>query len=361
MPFDRPDLQTLITRVTADMNSRFPGAYNRLRRTVISVIARVLAGLAHGLYGYLDWLSKQILPDTMEADRLIRFGTIMDVTYPVAAKATGNIAVTGTDGAVIPVDTLWQSASGIEYVVTTETAITGGAASVPVSAVTYGASGNAASGAVLTIISPISGVAAEASVGVPGLTGGIDAMDIEAYRARVLMRTATRYTGANAAVYEAWAKEVAGVTRAWVYENTPADGSVTVLFVCDDQAGSIIPDAGLVSRASDYLNEHTDPFTGQIVGRAVNCTLVVAGPVAHEVDFTILPTPDTAAVRAAISAAITDFMRREAYPGADLYISRIRNAISSADGVTDYILTVPSTNVSISDGHIAVLGAITWA
>jgi uncharacterized phage protein gp47/JayE len=361
MPFDRPDLQTLITRVTADMNSRFPGAYNRLRRTVIAVFARVLAGLAHGLYGYLDWLSKQILPDTMEEDRLIRFGTIMGVTYPVAAKATGAITVTGTDGAVIPVDTLWQSASGIEYVVTTETAITGGSASVPVSAVMNGASGNAVAGTVLTIVSPISGVTSDAAVDASGLTGGIDAMDIEAYRARVLTRTATSYTGANAAIYEAWTKEVAGVTRAWVYENTPSAGSVTVLFVCDDQAGSIIPDAGLISDVTDYLEEHADPFTGQLVGRAVNCTLVVAGPVAHEVDFTILPTPDTAAVRTAISASITDYLRREAYPGEDIHISRIRNAISSADGVTDYVLTSPTSNVVIADGSIAVLGEITWA
>lgn len=359
MPFDRPDLQTLITRITADMTSRFPG-YNRMRRAVIAVFARVLAGIAHGLYGYIDYLSRQIMPDTMDDDLLLRYGAIMGVSYPVSAKAAGSITVTGTDGAVIPVDTVWQDEGGKEYVVTAETTITGGTASVPVSAVEYGSDGNALAATVLTIVSPISGVVADAVVAAPGITGGVDAMDIEAYRSRVLTRTATSFTGANAAIYEAWSKEVSGVTRAWVYENTPVAGSVTVLFVCDDQAGSIIPDAGVVSTVSDYLEEHTDPFTGQLVGRAVNATLIVAGPTAHEVDFTILPTPNTAESRAAISASITDYLRREAIPGEDLYLSRIRNAISTADGVTDYILTAPSSNVSISDGEIAVLGDITW-
>lgn len=360
MPFDRPDLQTLITRITADLTSRFPG-YNRLRRTVISVFARVLAGLAHGLYGYLDWLSNQILPDTMEAARLLRYGAIMGVTYPVAAKASGMINVTGTNGALIPVGTLWQRADGTEYIVTAQAVMSGGAASVAVAAVEYGAVGNALSGVAVVIVSPISGVNPDAVVGLSGLTGGADAMDIETYRARVIERMATSYTGSNAAIYQKWAKEIGGVTRAWVYENTPAQGTVTVLFVCDDQAGSIMPGVDQVAAVLAYLNEHTDPFTGQLVGRAVNATLVVAGPTSVAVNFTILPTPDTPAVRSAISASLTDYLRREASPGEDLFLSRIRAAIITAGGVTDYTLTAPSTNVSISDGHIAVLGAITWA
>ena len=361
MPFDRPDLQTLISRTTADMASRFPGAFNRLRRTVIDVLARVLSGVAHGLYGYLDYLSKQILPDTMDDENLLRYGAIMGVAYPMAAKASGTITVTGADGAVIPSDTLWAAEDGTEYIVTTETTIAAGTAEVPVSAVEFGSAGNAVSGDILTIVSPISGVDPEGTVGAAGITGGIDTLDIEAYRSRVLTRTATTYTGANAAVYEQWATEVSGVTRAWIYENTPSVGNVTVLFVCDDQAGSIIPDAAMEAAVAAYMEEHTDPFTGATVGRAVNCILTVSGPTPHPVDFTINPTPDTAAVRAAISAELTDYLRREAAPGVDLYLSRIRQAISTAEGVTDYVLTAPASNVEIADGSIAVMGDITWA
>jgi uncharacterized phage protein gp47/JayE len=361
MPFDRPDLQTLITRTSADLNSRWAGTYNRLRRSVLSVIARVLAGLAHGLYGYLGWITDQILPDTMEAARLRRYGAILGVPFTLATKATGAITVTGTNGVEIPAGTLWQRDDGTEYIATATATISGGTADVSVQASDDGAAPNTDAAEVMTIVSPISGLNPEGAVATGGITGGADEMDIETYRTRVLSRTAQSFTGANAAIYEKWALEVEGVTRAWVYEETPAAGSVTVLFVCDDDDSSIMPDAGKITDVEDYLEEHTDPATGATVGRAVNVTLVVDAPGAHEIDLTLLPSPNTDAVKAAITAELTDMLRRDAAPGVDILISRIREAISTAAGETDYVLTSPSADVAVADGDIAVLGTITWA
>ena len=63
MPFVRPDLQTLIERAQADIQSRLPGTQPQLRRSLTGVIARMEAGVAHGLYGYLDWLALQLMPE----------------------------------------------------------------------------------------------------------------------------------------------------------------------------------------------------------------------------------------------------------------------------------------------------------
>ena len=359
MPFDIPSLQTLITRSTADVNSRFGGTYNRLRRSVLAVLARVLAGLANGLYGYLGWISEQILPDTMDETRLKRFGAFYGVPYLSAAKAVGPVSVTGVNGSVVPEGALYQALDGTEYVTVSSGLIVGGVAQVDMEAMAFGAAANAQEGAVLTIVSPIPGVSPDAHVASGGIAGGSDGMSIEAYRVRVLERTGRYITGANAAVYEKWAKEVPGVTRAWVYENTPHAGAVTVLFVCEN-ALDIIPDAAMIAAVSAYLEEHAEPDTGELVGRGVNVELVVDGPVAHPVNFTILPNPNTPAVRAAIQAELTDMIRRDSAPGADILISHIREAISIAAGETDYTLTAPTGNVAVADGDIAVMGTITW-
>lgn len=360
MPFDVPTIQTLITRVTADMNSRFSGVYNTLRRRVTAVLARVIAGVAYGLYGYQTWVSRQILPDTMDEDSLLRYGAIMGVPYRLAAKAAGLIAVTGTDGSTVPVGAKYQRDDGVEYTVTAAAVISAGVADVAVAGADYGANWNAAEGAVVTAVSPVPGVASSAVVGTGGITDGADAMDIDTYRAMVIERCGTYFTGANAAVYERWAKEVSGVTRAWCYEATPDPGSVAVLFVVDDDPDGIIPDAAQIAAVEDYIEEHTDPLTGQVVGRAVNVTVVVGPPVPHTVDFTLGVSPDTAETRAAVEAELTDLLRAEAVPGGVIYLSRIRAAVSSAAGVYDFTMSVPAADVAPDPFNMAMMGTITW-
>jgi len=361
MPFDRPDLKTLISRVTADLNSRFSDALSGLRRRVNAVYARVLAGLAHGIYGHQEWISRQILPDTQDDAWLLRFGTMRGVIRKPASWAVGNIAVTGTSGAVIPAGTLWHKDDGTEYATTAEAVIAEGVATVTVAAVEAGAAANAEQDATVSIVSPIAGVNATAIVAAGGLAGGADIESIEAYRQRIVKREAAFITGANRVVYEIWAEEVAAVTRAWAYEATPAAGSLTVLFVCDDQEGGIVPNAAKIAEVAAYLEEHTDPATGQTVGRAVNVTLVVDAPAEAPIDFTIAPGPNTQAVKDAIAAELADLLRREAEPGGTIRISHIREAISVAAGEEDHVLTVPAADVTPAAGAIAVMGEITWA
>ncbi|KJS28552.1 MAG: hypothetical protein VR64_23945 [Desulfatitalea sp. BRH_c12] len=360
MAFDRPDLKTLIARTTTDIDSRFAGTYNTLRRRATAVFARVLAGLAHGLYGYIDWTSRQILPDTQDEEALLRFGAMLGVTRKGQARAAGTITFSGVDGQIISSGTVLQRSDGIEYATGADVTIVAGTASVTVTAAEAGVIANTDAGTSLALVSPIDGVNLQSAVAAGGLTGGLDIESLDAYRQRVLTRTGTNITGANAAVYRQWATEVSAVTRAWVYEQTPAAGSVTVLFVCDDLP-VIIPDAAKITEVADYLEEHFDPLTGYLIGRPVNATLIVAAPAAQAIDFTILPSPNTAAVRAAIAAELADMLRRDSVPGGTILLSHIREAISISAGENDYTLTAPAANVVCSDGTIATMGVITWA
>jgi len=350
MPFSRPALPTLIARAEADIETRLPGADARLRRSNLNVLARVHSGAAHGLYGYLDWIARQVLPDTAESEMLERHASIWKVPRLAAAPAIGAVVFTGTNGATIPVGTPLLRSDGAEYVTTAEGVVAGGSVEVGVTASAVGQVGNAVAASVLNLEAPIAGVNSTATVTAGALTGGADIESDDSLRARLLARIQAPPHGGASHDYVAWALEVAGVTRAWCYPQELGLGTVTVRFVRDDDA-SPIPDAGEVAAVQAYIDAL----------RPVTADLTVVAPVAVPLDFTISITPDTSAIRAAIEAELRDLLRRESEPGATILLSHIREAISLAAGENDHTLTVPAANVTHAVGEMATFGTITWA
>src|SRR5512134_2116141 len=115
MPLVRPTLEEAIEAVRGDFAARLPGADTRTRRSPLDVFARVVGYVHHTIYGWLEWLAKQLLPDTSEVDWLARHASIWGVTRKPAAYATGEITVTGTAGVFFPEATIWQRADGVQY------------------------------------------------------------------------------------------------------------------------------------------------------------------------------------------------------------------------------------------------------
>lgn len=350
MPFSRPDLATLINRAEADIETRLPGADARLRRSNLNVLARVHSGAAHGLYGYLEWIARQVIIDTADGDMLERHASIWGVARKAASPAVGNVTVTGTNGAIVPADSTLARSDGAQYTTDAEATISGGTATIAVTAVDGGQAGNASAASSLSFDTPIAGVSATATVAAGGLTGGADLEADDDLRARLLARIQQPPHGGAAHDYIAWAREVPGVTRAWVYPGELGDGTVTVRFVRDDDA-NLIPDAAEVAVVQAYI-DNVRP-----VGMK---GLYVVAPVAVPLNFTIDLVPDTAANRAAVEAELRDLLLREAEPGATILLSHIREAISLASGETDHILTVPAANVTHAVGEMATFGTITW-
>ena len=61
MPFQRPTLDQLISRVKADIEGGL-NITNILRRSFLGVISRAIAGMSHLLHGFLEFISVQTLP-----------------------------------------------------------------------------------------------------------------------------------------------------------------------------------------------------------------------------------------------------------------------------------------------------------
>lgn len=353
MPLARPTLKALIDRAIADINARLPDADARLPFSNLNVLAHVQGAGVHGLYGYLDWIAKQVFPDTAEAEALERWASIWGITRKAAGPATGSVTLTGVSGKSVPTGTLLQRADGQQYHTTADATLAEGTVDAPVVAVVAGKAGSCAAGIGLTLVSPVAGINSSGVVATGGLTGGAEAETDEALRERLLSRIRQPPHGGAANDYITWATEVPGVTRAWVYPGELGSGTVTVRFVRDNDgsAAAIIPDPTEVAAVRDYIDARR-PVTAQVA---------VVAPVAVPLDFQIQGlTPNTAAVQAAVRAELQDLLIREATPGGTILLSHIRAAISAAVGETDYVLVSPAANVTNTTGRMSTMGVITW-
>jgi uncharacterized phage protein gp47/JayE len=352
MAFTRPTLAELVDRVQQDFVSRLELTGAVLRRSLVYVLSRVLAGAAHMLYGYLDWLAKQLFADTSERAFLLRQASLYGLQPTAADFAQATLALTGEDGSTVPAGSILLRSDGAEYVTLADAEIGSlvpGEAEVSVVANLAGAAYTLTPGVVLTFQSPVSGVATTATVSTSD-QDGVDEESTENFRTRFLERLQQAPQGGADNDYVAWAKEVPGVTRVWVDPLALGVGTVVVRFVRDGDA-SLIPDAGEVAAVQAYIDEV----------RPVTAAVTVLAPVEASLDLTISVEPDTVAVRAAVEAELTDLLERVAEPGGAVLVSQLRTAIGTAEGVTDYTLVSPVADVAHTAGELPTLGVVTWA
>lgn len=346
MPFERPSLQALTDQIRNDLQSRL-GQDDPLRRSDAEAYARVLSGAVHGLYGYIAYIALQILPDTADIDQLLRWCSLYKIDRKQAAVAVGTATFVTTVGAVIPLGTTIKALDGEEYETIVDGIATTTSLTLAIQAVTSGAAGNRLAGQPMTLVSPLAGVNSTATGS--ELSAGADIEDIESLRARLIARIQQPPHGGDAEDYVSWALEVPGVTRAWVYPLEMGPGSVSLRFVRDDDF-TPIPDSTEVAAVQAYIDSV----------RPVTAKVYVVAPVAQPVNFSIQLSPNTSDIRASVTAAIQDFIRREAVPGGTLFLSRLDEAISSAVGENHHVMSVPSTDVTSTTNQLAQLGTITW-
>lgn len=351
MAFTRPTLTEIIDRALADMSSRVVGVDGAvLRRSVLGVIARMLAGASHELHGRLDYIARQVIIDTADGEYLERWASVWGVRRKAAEFSVGNVRFTGTPGSTVPVGTQLQRQDGALFYTTAEGKVpSNGSITLPVMAGAAGAAGNTAGGVSLSLTQPVTGMRAQATAVAPGISAGSDAEDDEALRSRLLTRIQDPPQGGAAADYVNWALEVPGVTRAWIYPLELGLGTVTLRFVRDDE-DDIIPDATEVAAVAAHI-EALRPVTAQVY---------VVAPIAKPLNMTIRIAPNSEAVRASVEAELRDLIRREAEPGGTILISHLREAISTAAGEYDHEIVDPPGNVTHDTGEIAVPGTITW-
>jgi uncharacterized phage protein gp47/JayE len=348
--------------VRDDVMAALSGAV-MIGNSALRVVADVNAGLAHLVLRYIDWLSRQLLPDSAEKDWLDRHGDIWlvnsdgSVGRKDATFATGIVTMTGTAGLTIASGTQF---AGFGYEATQQIILAAVPTQIAIRALNGGAEGNLSVGDTLDLADSIPGVNGTAIV--VFLDGGADAEIDDDLRARVLFRIQEPPMGGDANDYVAWALAVPGVTRAWSSIEMGI-GTVTVRFMMDDlralQNG--FPNADDILTVTNYINSV----------RPVSIKdLFVVAPVPFPIDFRISDlTFDLDSTRAAIEISVVSMLRRWAAPAHNIngvqqdaqmiFASWVSDAILQASRVESFTLAMVD-QVMPYNGSLAVLGTIVY-
>ncbi|RTY53633.1 baseplate J/gp47 family protein [Pantoea sp. YU22] len=347
--FSRPALPQLISMIRSDLLTRF-GEDAVLRRLDTEIYARVQAAAVHTLYGYLDYLARNMLPDLADEDWLLRHGNLKKVKRKSPTAASGFFRWEGVTRAItIPAGTTIQRTDGREYLSTSDAAVNAGVIRVPVTAAEAGSDGNCDDKEAGTLISPIDGLSSTGYA--ESITGGADEEDLEVWRSRIMDRWYYVPQSGADPDYVDWAKQVQGITRAWTIRSYSGVGTVGVMVATSD-LDNPVPAASLVAGVREYILPRA-PVAGS--------GLFVFAASAHVINLTIALAKDSAAIRQAVTNEIKSMFLRDGAPGGKIYLSRISEAISMASGEVAHSLQSPASDVQLGAYELPMLGAITWA
>lgn len=240
MSFEIPSPSTIQKRLEAEASLVLGTQHASLAGTPENMITRITTIAAYELYGFIAKIALQILPPTAATEFLERHGTFwLDEGRKQAAAASGPVVVTGTPGAIVPAETVVTRPDGATYTFTADATVgVGGTVQGEVTSEATGVAANMQSGVTLVLSAPIVGILSIIT-DTDGITGGADVESDFYLLERILERVQNPPQGGALHDYEAWAKEIPGVTRAWAKQGEDGVMTVDVTFVMDDKAGTI--------------------------------------------------------------------------------------------------------------------------
>jgi len=362
MPFARPTLSEIVTRIESDYKSRIDNAQSLLRRSILKILARVYGAAVHLVYGYLSYIKDQPFATTADSEYLEKIGNEFGIARKPAVNATGSGAGTGTNGVSIPADTQLVSNAGQVYTIDEEVTVSGGVYAADFTALLAGDAGNDSPSISLIFVTPVAGVGTTLTVDGAGIDGGVDIESDDDLRGRILDRKRRPPHGGAEFDYVNWALEVAGVTRAWVFPQYMGHGTLGLAVVRDNDS-SIIPDATEREEVRDYILEHVDQLTGLNVGIPVTAEpgFFVIDVSLKSLDFSISITPNNLTTQADIESKISDLITERGGPGVTIYLSDVSAAISSSALEVAHRVNSPVIDIATAINEIPVLGTITWS
>lgn len=274
------------------------------------------------------------------------------LTRKVATKASGQVTITGSNGTVIAVGSLFATGAGVQFETLAEVTIgEAGSIAADIRAVEAGARGNVPAGAITEIPVSIAGVTAVTTAN--PTTGGTDQETDAALLERLLEKVRTPATSGNVAHYLQWAKSVSGVGDAKVFPIWDGNGTVKVVII-DGNKQPTGPE--MVTNVAAYIEEV----------RPIGATVTVESATALNIDVVATLTLTAGAVlvdvKAAFETALTAYLQQIAFKQSYVSYAQVGSLLLDTPGVLDYsglTLNTGTGNVTIGNTQVAVKGTVT--
>lgn len=356
MPWQTPTLKQT-RQLTRDYVLSQLGAKAMIPNSALRIMSDSQAGLTQLTLLYLDWLAKQLLPDTAESEWLDRHGNIWLVNADgstgrkAATFANGTVLFNGVTNTQVNVGTTMSGANGVIYQTVTQASIgSDGYGTADAVAMTAGSVGNLPDGTNLSVTGLGTNIYSAVLQG--DMTGGVDQETDDQLRARILFRIQNPPMGGSAADYVVWATAVPGVTRAWAAcEIGP--GTITVRFLMDD----LYPDNYGLPQPQDI--DRVDAYIQKMRPVTVADSFVLA-PILFFYDITITNLqPDSETVRAQVEESIAAMEMQRSKPGQTMYRSWVDEAISQAVGEQSHELQFETTDMPAA-GYMPILDTVLY-
>lgn len=355
MPFKRKTLATLMAEVTSDISASLQGADALLRFSVLRVLGKIQAGMSNMQMAYLDWIAKQAVPFTSEAEYLEGWAALKKVYRKAATPAALTATFNGAVGKSVDAGTPVVRGDGFEYSVASTASVgSGGVVTLTIVAGAAGAAGNADPGTVVTLGVAVDGIQSSGVV-TPDGSAGVDIELDDSLRSRMLKAYQSTSQGGDADDYVQWALAVPGVTRAWCAPNGYGAGTVVIYTMFDvaRQSNGGFPQG--TDGVSQYDKGPKGVPRGTLAGgdqlvvadaivtsQPVTALIWSVSPIQNRLTFTIsglLST--TSAQRAQIKASISDVLYRNGNPlGGTINRSDIESSIAAISGTSGFLITL---------------------
>jgi len=344
--FSVPTLGEVVERVLDDLNANLPGEDARIQRSEPFAFGTAVGGAVKGLYGFVRFLARQILPDRATGDYLVRHATIWGIFRQLPTFSSGEIRATGNVGTTIHDGTVWQLLDGsVQYQQVGDQVVGGGGfVDVPVFALVEGEAGDAVAATLVTLADEIAGIDSDGVVQTD-IDGGNPLEDDDSLRERVVDKIRKRPQGGADADYEAWIKASGPVDRVFVTPNEFGNGTVGLRFVMTVEAGGVSDDA--VPSGGDVTNAENAVAAQKPV--TADAQVVALSAESHTFDISLVPNDSQ--TQSNVTAEINGLFLRAAVPGGTISLGELRGAIDSAAGEDSHV-------VNLIDGFAPVEDAI---
>lgn len=311
-----------------------------------------LASQVYGLYVQNEWTLKQCFPQTAQGMYLDHHASLRGLARNKATQAAGQLRFSVDEARgeplVIAAGATCLTAALVAFETTQNATIAAGAlfVDVPARAVLAGADGNVAAGAIRSMSMAPVGVSSCRNLN--AFVGGADDEQDEALRLRVLDSYQRMPNGANAAYYEQEALKVPQVAAVNVLGRNRGNGTVDV--VVTEVTGA--PSAATLEAVRAQLEPR----------REIAVDLQVLAPTVLYCALRIAVQAKTGSDAAQVRAAVEQAMRNcftGRHLGKDVLRAQLGSLIYGVDGVENYNIISPASDMPAVAGRLVQLSSLT--